>query len=110
LAVLDYIAEMGADAIDPIEPPPHGDVELADVRRKYGKDLVLFGNLEIADLESIEPADFEKTVEKAVIAGTSGEGRGFVLMPSSAPNGRKITPGTMANYETMVRLAAGFRL
>lgn len=109
-AVLDYIAEMGADAIDPIEPPPHGDVELAGVRRKYGKDLVLFGNLEIADLESIEPADFEKTVEKALIAGTSGKARGFVLMPSSAPNGRKITPGTMANYETMVRLAAGFPL
>jgi uroporphyrinogen-III decarboxylase len=107
-AVLDYIAEMGADAIDPIEPPPHGDVELADVRRKYGKDLVLFGNLEIADLESIEPADFEKTVEKALIAGTSGKGRGFVLMPSSSPNGRKITPGTMANYETMVRLATRF--
>jgi hypothetical protein len=108
LAVLDYIAEMGADAIDPIEPPPHGDVELADVRRKYGKDLVLFGNLEIADLESIEPAEFEKTVEKALIAGTSGKARGFVLMPSSAPNGRKITPRMMANYETMVRLATRF--
>jgi uroporphyrinogen-III decarboxylase len=109
-AVLDYIVDMGVDAIDPIEPPQHGDVELADVRRKYGKDLVLFGNLEIADLESIEPAEFEKSVEKALIGGTSGKGRGFVLMPSSAPNGRKITPRIMANYETMVRLAAGFRL
>jgi len=109
-AVLDYIVDMGADAIDPIEPPPHGDVELADVRRKYGKYLVLFGNLEIADLESIEPAEFEKVVKRALIDGTSSEGRGFVLMPSSAPNGRKITPRIMANYETMVRLAAGFRL
>ena len=109
-AVLDYIAEMGADGVDPIEPPPQGDVELADVRRKYGKDLVLFGNLEIADLESIDPADFEKTVENSLIAGTSGKGRGFVLMPSSAPNGRKITPRMMENYETMVRRATRFRL
>jgi len=109
-AVLDYIVDMGADAIDPIEPPPHGDIELADVRRQYGKELVLFGNLEIADLENMEPAEFEKVVGRVLIDGTSGEGRGFVLMPSSAPNGRKITPRMMANYETMIRLATRFRL
>jgi len=104
-AVLDYILEMGAAAIDPIEPPPHGDVELEYVRREYGKELVLFGNLEIADIENSEPGDFEKVVEKALIDGTSGQGKGFVLMPSSAPTGRKITLRMMTNYETMVRLA-----
>jgi len=109
-AVLDYIVEMGAAAIDPIEPPPHGDVELEYVRRKYGRELVLFGNLEIADIENCEPADFEKIVEKSLGDGTCGEGKGFVLMPSSAPTGRKITPRTMANYETMVRLASRFKL
>ena len=109
-AVLDYFVEMGAAAIDPIEPPPHGDVELEYVRRKYGKELVLFGNLEMADIENSEPGDFEKVVEKALIDGTSGEGKGFVLMPSSAPNGRNITPRIMANYETMVRLASKHNL
>ncbi len=103
-AVLDYIVEMGAAAIDPIEPPPHGDVELEYVRREYGRELVLFGNLEIADIENSEPGDFEKIVEKALIDGTSGEGKGFVLMPSAAPTGREITPRMMANYETMIRL------
>ena len=109
-SVLDYIIEMGATAIDPIEPPPQGDVELEYVRREYGKELVLFGNIEIADIENCEPGDFEKIVEKALIDGTSGEGRGFVLMPSSAPYGRTITPRVMANYETMVRLATKFGL
>jgi len=109
-AVLDYIVEMGAAAIDPIEPPPHGDVELEYVRRKYGKELVLFGNLEIADIENSEPGDFEKIVEKALIDGTSGKGKGFVLMPSSAPTGREITPRMMTNYETMMRLATRFNL
>jgi len=109
-AVLDYIVEMGAAAIDPIEPPPHGDVELKYVRDKYGDKLVLFGNLEVADIENMEPIEFEKVVEKTLEDGTSGEGKGFVLMPSSAPNGRKITPRTMANYETMVRLASNFKL
>jgi hypothetical protein len=109
-AVLDYIVEMGAAAIDPIEPPPQGDVELEYVRRKYGKELVLFGNLEVADIENCEPGEFEKIVEKALIDGTTGQGRGFVLTPSSAPNGRTITPKMMTNYETMVRLATRFNL
>lgn len=109
-AVLDYIVEMGPTAIDPIEPPLQGDVELEYVRSKYGKELVLFGNLEMADVENCEPDDFEKVVEKALIDGTSGEGKGFVLMPSSAPYGREITPRVMANYETMVRLATKFSL
>jgi hypothetical protein len=109
-AVLAYIVQMGATAIDPVEPPPQGDVELAYVRDKYGKDLVLFGNLELIDIENMEPADFEKLVEKALIDGTNGDGKGFVLTPSSAPNGRVITPRMMANYETMVRLATNFKL
>jgi hypothetical protein len=109
-AVLDYIVEMGATAIDPIEPPPQGDVELAYVRRKYGKELVLFGNIEFADIENTGPVEFEKLVAKSLKDGTNGEGKGFVLTPSSAPIGRKITPRMMANYETMARLAADFNL
>ncbi len=109
-AVLDYIVEMGAASIDPIEPPPHGDAELEYVRHKYGEKLVLFGNLEVADIENMEPSEFEKVVEKTLEDGTSGKGKGFVLMPSSAPNGRKITLRMMTNYETMVRLTKNFQL
>ncbi len=107
-AILDMICEMGADAIDPIEPPPHGDVELETVRRRYGERLVLFGNIELSDIESMEPARFKALVAKTLADGTRGPGRGFVLMPSSAPNGRRITSRTMRNYETMVRLAEAF--
>ncbi len=71
---------------------------------------MLFGNLEIADIENSEPGDFEKVVEKALIDGTRGEGKGFVLMPSSAPTGREITHRMMTNYQTMIRLATGFNL
>ena len=104
-AVLDYIVEMNPAAIDPIEPPPQGDVELSYVRHRYGKDLVLFGNIEFAAIENTEPAEFEKLVEKTLKDGTEGQGKGFVLMPSSAPINRKITPRVLSNYETMIRLA-----
>jgi hypothetical protein len=107
-AVLDYIVRMNPAAIDPIEPPPQGDVELSYVRRRYGKDLVLFGNIEFAAVENTEPAEFEKLVQKTLKDGTDGGGRGFVLMPSSAPISRKITPRVLTNYETMTRLATNF--
>ena len=89
-AVLDMICDMGADAIDPIEPPPHGDVDLAFVRCVYGERLVLFGNIELSDIESMEPDEFRQLVERTLRDGTRGRGRGFVLMPSASPNGRQI--------------------
>ena len=49
------------------------------------------------------PDEFERKVEQALAEGTAGEGRGFVLMPSASPYGRKLTPHTLRNYETMVR-------
>jgi hypothetical protein len=102
--VLDALAESGADAIDPIEPPHQGDVELSYVREKYGKQFVLFGNLEITDIENLPPEQFRDKIKRALDAGTQGEGRGFVLMPSAAPYGRTISSTTLQNYEQMIEL------
>jgi uroporphyrinogen-III decarboxylase len=102
--ILDYIIKMGADAIDPIEPPPNGDVDLDFVRQEYGKDLVLFGNIEISDIETIAPEKFKKIVRKSLEDGMLGQGSGFVLMPSACPYSRKISERTLRNYETMVEL------
>ena len=103
--ILDLIAGMGADALDPIEPPPQGDVELREVRERHGHQMVLFGNLEVADLELLPPPRFEEKVKRALAEGTAGDGRGFVLMPSASPYGRELSPPTLRNYETILRLA-----
>jgi hypothetical protein len=105
--VLDDICGMGADAIDPIEPPPQGDVLLHEVRQRYGRQLVLFGNLEITDIENLPTPRFAEVVKRSLAAGTSGEGRGFVLMPSACPYGRKLSALARRNYETMIELATG---
>ena len=100
--VLDYIVNMGADAIDPVEPPPHGDVELGNIRKKFGKQMVLFGNIEITDIENLPEKMFREVVKKSISEGTSGEGRGFVLMPSASPYGRNISDLTFRNYQIMI--------
>jgi len=104
-AILPMIIETGAVAIDPVEPPPQGDIELREIREQYGNDLVIFGNIEISDIENMEPSEFERVVMQSLKDGTSGPGKGFVLMPSACPFGREITTKTLTNYETMVRLA-----
>jgi len=103
--ILDDIAAMGADALDPIEPPPQGDVQLDDVRKRYGKEMVLFGNLEVSDIENLPTNQFEEKVKRALAEGTRGDGRGFVLMPSACPYGRELSSLTVRNYERMIEIA-----
>ena len=105
--ILPMLGEMEVDAIDPIEPPPQGDVELIEVRESYGSQWVLFGNLESSDLENLPTPLFAEKVKRALDQGTSGSGRGFVLMPSASPFGRQISQLCLRNYETMVELAVG---
>ncbi len=106
--ILDDIVSMGAAALDPIEPPPQGDVDLSYVRKKYGSQLVLFGNLEISDIENLPTEEFTGKVKRALDEGTAGDGRGFVLMPSSCPCGRKLSARTMRNYERIIELVEGY--
>lgn len=107
-SVLDHIAATGCVGLDPIEPPPQGDVELKYVREKSGAKFVLFGNLEASDLENLATNEFTKKIERAIREGASGRGRGFVLMPSSAPYGRILSAKALANYEKMVEIIEKF--
>jgi hypothetical protein len=102
--ILPHISSMSPAGLDPVEPPPQGDMELIDVRRQYGGRMVLFGNVEAAWLETLSPAAFEARIAQTLQEGTTGPGRGFVLMPSACPYGRTITPSVIANYETMIRM------
>jgi len=107
-AILDKLCSTGCTGLDPIEPPPQGDVELAYVRERYGAQLALFGNLEIADIENLPTPLFREKVLRALREGTRGPGRGFVLQPSAAPYGRVLAPLTLRNYEAMTECAEGF--
>ena len=103
--ILDDIAAMGADGLYPVEPPPQGDVALGYVRQRYGKDMVLFGNLEVSDIENLPTDKFAEKVKRAMEEGTSGDGRGFVLMPSACPCGRELSALAMKNYEMIIEIA-----
>lgn len=104
-AILDDIVSTGCVGLDPIEPPPQGDVALRYVRERYGEQMVLFGNLEASDIENLPTPQFEAKVRQAIAEGTSGTGRGFVLQPSACPYGRELSPLALANYRKMVEVS-----
>ncbi len=106
--ILDDIMATGCMGLDPIEPAPQGDVSLAYVRERYGKELVLFGNLEASDIENCPTDQFETKVQQALKEGTSGSGRGFVLMPSACPYGRKLSTLALKNYEKIIEVVEQF--
>jgi hypothetical protein len=104
--ILDYILESGCDGLDPVEPPPQGDIELSTARKRVGDNITLFANLEISDIENLETNLFADKIKTALEQGPSANGSRFVLMPSACPYGREITRLTMANYEKMIEMVS----
>ncbi|HIE19332.1 TPA: hypothetical protein EYP75_06360, partial [Candidatus Bathyarchaeota archaeon] len=81
--VLPYIKQMQIDAIDPLEPPPDGDVELREARKILGSEVVLIGNIEERLLEIGSKREIEEHVRKAIKEGSSSGG--FILSPTAMP-------------------------
>ncbi len=91
--VLEGFVAMGAGALHPIEPPPMGDVTLAEAKRRVGRDLCLVGNIQHHDLCTMPASQFRLLVEQTVATGM--EGGGFLLSPTATPFGWP----TMTNLE-----------
>ena len=101
--LMDLFLEMGADATDPLEPPPQGDVDLAEVKKKYGERLVLFGNLELSFLEYWEGDAIEQYVKQCMDA--AAEGGGYVIMPTASPINAPLWEKTAENYRRFIDAA-----
>jgi len=82
-------------------------VQLSCVRERYGRQMVLFGNLEASDIENLPADEFEKKIAAALREGTAGTGRGFVLMPSACPYGRVLSERALNNYRKMIEMVEG---
>jgi hypothetical protein len=101
--VLDAILELGPDGLDPVEPPPDGDLALAEVKERTRGRVTLFGNLELKALEHGSADEVEDLTRRALRDGMPG-GR-FVIMPTAAPIGIPLSPGTEENYRRYIETA-----
>ena len=101
--VLDQIEQMAPDALDPLEPPPDGDIDLAQLKRRVGGRICLIGGIELKDLESRTPSQVAALVRSAIEAGKPG-GR-YVIMPSAAPINIPLSARTADNCLCLIETA-----
>lgn len=74
-ALLDFIVESGVNMLCPLEAPPRGDFDLAEVKQKFSSRLALKGNIDpFFPLRDGTPEDVEDAVKKCikVAAGNGG--------------------------------------
>jgi methionine synthase II (cobalamin-independent) len=83
--LLDSFVEMGVDSTDPVEPPPQGDVDIAEAKEAYDGRLVFRGNIEFLDMETKQPEEIEELVRRAI--EDSGK-KNVMLQASAGPHER----------------------
>ena len=97
---IDRFADLGIDALDPIEAPPWGDADLAEVKRRIGDRVCLVGNLDDMEiLEKLSEAEVKRIArERIELAGPNG----FLL--GGTASGTYTEPGAR-NFIAMVEVA-----
>ncbi len=101
--VLDFMRDTGADAVDPCEAPPDGDIELAEVKQRVGDTMCIFGNIQLKLLERGTPQQVEAEVIKTMeMAKANGR---FIIMPTAAPINSPLDAQTEENYLQFFRTA-----
>ena len=93
--VMDGILAIGPHAVEPIEPPPQGDIPLDVFKARYGDRVCLVGNIEFDEMQTCTPAEMEARVRAAIEDAAAGGG--FVLT-QTAPPITSLTPRMEANY------------
>lgn len=81
--VLDIILSLEPDSLDPVEPPPSGDISLTEVKKKIGNKICLVGNVEFDDMQRRSPEEIDRKCRETI--ETAAPGGGFILMPTAPP-------------------------
>ena len=100
---LPEMIKMGHDATDPVEPPPAGDVTMAESREIVGDRMTLLGDFEFDELETATPEHIRRRVREILDTGR----RRLILAASAGPIS-KMTPTLIANYRAWIEEALSY--
>ncbi|HPQ48015.1 MAG TPA: uroporphyrinogen decarboxylase family protein [Clostridia bacterium] len=98
--VLDEFLLTDAMALDPCEPPPDGDADLAYLKAKCGDRFCLMGGMELHELENSSPQRVREIVRRSMemAKGTTG----YIMLATAAPINVPLSEKTRRNYIEMV--------
>ncbi|MHB0875331.1 MAG: uroporphyrinogen decarboxylase family protein [Anaerolineae bacterium] len=78
--VLQGFLDIGVDCLNPIEPPPMGDVTVRQARQVVGSRMCLEGNIEADDMYRAPAKRIRELVAQAI---EEARGGGLILCPTS---------------------------
>ncbi len=78
--IFQRLLDKRVDALDPVEPPPDGDIEIAEAKRLAAGRMTLMGNIEFHRLEFAAPEEMDALVRRALCEGPKDH---FILYPSA---------------------------
>jgi len=79
--VLELFMEMGVDCLNPIEPPPMGDIVLSEAKERTKGKMCLEGNIEVGDFQMLSHDGFRQVCIESKQMGKPGGG--FIFCPTS---------------------------
>ena len=98
--VIGRFADMGVDVLNPIEPPPMGDVTMAEAFALVGDRMGLEGNIETHDIMTADPGELLAKIRTTLEAG---RGRRMILCPSAGyMESVEPTPHEIRNWLTYI--------
>ena len=100
---LELVASSGVDGIECMDPPPLGNVELQDAKRRIGGSVFLKGNLDSVNvLLKGTDADVDRAIMRCLEVGMPGGG--YILSTACS-----VAPGVPPNrVKRLAELAAEF--
>ncbi len=103
--VLSGIRKIDPHVLEPIEPPPDGDIELEEIKRRIGDRTCLMGYIQYKDLSFNGPGKIRQKVKEAI--GQAAAGGGYIVFPTAEPIA-EITDRLYANQREFVRAGKDF--
>lgn len=98
---LESFARTGTDSLNVLEPPPLGDVALADAKRRVGDRMCLVGNIQYQELVAAAETEVDALVREAIRQGAPGGG--FILALCAAPFEVPLPPKAARNLVRYLR-------
>ena len=97
---LEDMVSTGIDGLECLDPPPLGDVELDDAKRRVGGHVFIKGNVDsVNTLLKRQPAQIETDVRRTIAMGAPGGG--FVLSTACS-----IAPGVPTEHVRVLAVVA----
>ncbi len=104
-ALLEAVADADTPALETLTPPPLGDVELAEAKRRIGDRVCLKGNLDpVHVVAKLPPETVAAETRRCLETGSPGSG--YILSVADC-----MVPGTpLENMQAIAETVHGFRV